>query len=205
MNRGFTLIELLVSIAIFAIMTALVVAKYGNFNQSTLLTDTAYDVALAVRTAQTYGLSVKNASQAGSQFNYPYGVEFVEKPTSSQCAGINPDGTVIILYGNSNGGFACNTNDTLVSKYTLTRGAHISRLCASSVNGTCSGDINNNGNGNSNNSLSIVFLRPNPDAIFCVNGNCNKNTYVQIDVTSSDGNNTRTISVWQNGQISVSH
>jgi len=79
-DAGFTLVELLVSVAIFAVMTALLVAKYGNFNQSVLLTDLAYDVALTIRTAQTYGLSVKGATAANpsgcTDFQCSYGVYF---------------------------------------------------------------------------------------------------------------------------------
>ncbi len=74
MSRGFTLIELVISIAIFVIMTALVVAKYGNFNQGALLTDTAYDIALVLHTAQSYGLSVKNAGALGRRRQFPDGL-----------------------------------------------------------------------------------------------------------------------------------
>src|SRR6185369_4435025 len=75
-KRGFTLIELLISVAIFVYMTGLLVAKYGNFNQSVLLTDLAYDVALTIRTAQTYGLSVKAVNSSPSPYQYAYGVDF---------------------------------------------------------------------------------------------------------------------------------
>ena len=39
MNKGFTLIELLISVAIFVAMTVLMIVKFGNFDQSVLITD----------------------------------------------------------------------------------------------------------------------------------------------------------------------
>jgi len=75
--RGFTLIELLVTIAIFVFMTALLVARYNAFNQGTLLSDQAYTVALAVRTAQSYGIGVKNSDTSGGKnFGSAYGLHF---------------------------------------------------------------------------------------------------------------------------------
>ena len=68
-SGGFTLIELIVSVAIFVFMTALVVAKYGNFNQSVLMTDLAYDIALTLRTAQTYGVSVQGQAPGSGPTN----------------------------------------------------------------------------------------------------------------------------------------
>jgi prepilin-type N-terminal cleavage/methylation domain-containing protein len=59
-QKGFTIIELVVSVAIFAFMTAFLVARYGTFNQGVLLTNLAYDVALTIRNAQSYGLNVKS-------------------------------------------------------------------------------------------------------------------------------------------------
>lgn len=58
-NKGFTLIELMITVGIFAIMTALLVAKYGTFNNGVLLTNLAYDIALNIRSAQSYGLNTR--------------------------------------------------------------------------------------------------------------------------------------------------
>ena len=52
------------TVAIFIFMTALVVANYGSFNDGTLLTSMSYDVALALRGAQSYGLNVKGIVQS---------------------------------------------------------------------------------------------------------------------------------------------
>ena len=89
LESGFTLMELMVSISIFVIMTVLLIVKFGNFNQNTNITNLAYDIALTLRTAQTYGMSVQGqATGAGisPMFQYSYGVAFCALASGS-CPG----------------------------------------------------------------------------------------------------------------------
>ncbi|MDE2037755.1 MAG: prepilin-type N-terminal cleavage/methylation domain-containing protein [Patescibacteria group bacterium] len=198
MNRGFTLIELLVSLAIFALMTALVVAKFGNFNQSTLLTDTAYDVALALRTAQSYGLSVKNSTAGSPAFSYPYGIDFNSTATGAACDSYTSTDQLFVLFADKDSNHLCGSGDLGISTYALTRGAYISYLCAGSDQATCHSNP-------AITSLDISFQRPNPEASICSSGfnpACSY-AYAEITVTSNDKSNSRTISVRQNGQITV--
>lgn len=206
MNRGFTTVELLVSLAIFIVMTSLVVTKYGNFNQSTLLTDTAYDVALTLRLAQSYGLSVKNASAAGSaaNFSYPYGLDF-NTGTAASCGSVSSAPTTLVLFADSNPAVTpdglCGANDAAISTAVLTRGARLSAMCAGS-------DVDNcHLQSNQASRMFVSFIRPNPEAVICgirSNGQsmgCT-NAYAEITIAGSDGS-TRVITVRQNGQISV--
>ena len=206
MSRGFTLIELLICVVIFIIMTALLVAKYGNFNQSTLLTDTAYDIALVLHTAQSYGLSVKNAGALGTAANFQtaYGVDFNTSSTGDYCGSPAANANNIELFADTGPSLSpdrvCGNGDTPVNSYAVTRGATISCLYAGappsgSTSIDCSSSQNKVGQ------LDITFLRPNPDATICGGGNCN-NTYGQITLMASDGS-LRTIGVYQNGQIVV--
>ncbi len=57
--RGFSLIELIVVTGIFTVITAVVLANNAQFNNSVLLGNAAYDIALSVRQAQVYGLSTQ--------------------------------------------------------------------------------------------------------------------------------------------------
>lgn len=78
-NKGFTLIELMITVGIFAIMTALLVAKYGTFNNGVLLTNLAYDIALNIRSAQSYGLNTRgDDSDSFNGFTGSYTVSFEE-------------------------------------------------------------------------------------------------------------------------------
>lgn len=217
--RGFTLIELLISVSIFVFMTALLVAKYGNFNQSVLLTNLAYDVALTLRTAQTYGLSVQG--QTG-QFQYAYGVDFCELPDATSpslnCPRPSIDAAnnqVITMFAdvNRNGGY--DNGDFAVSTYSIKRGAKILGFCTSVIGSSCTGT---GGVDNNLKRVHVSFSRPDPDAIICPkksgdSSNCLKTTprtdrdekkkdYLKIVLQSSDGN-TRSIIVRQSGQISV--
>lgn len=194
MNRGFTLIELVISIGIFVIMSTVVVAKFGTFNTSTLLTDTAYDIALAIRQAQTYGLSVKNVAQGSQNFLLPYGMAFTAGSFScSPSETVN--NTTMVLYADVDSSGTCNIADTAISRYAIRRGGTVSSVCVGTGN-ACDQTVNR---------LSISFQRPNPEALICgvTLGvpTCNQG-YGEITITGTDGA-TRKVGVLQNGQITV--
>jgi prepilin-type N-terminal cleavage/methylation domain-containing protein len=218
-SRGFTLIELVVSIAIFAVMTALVVARYGTFNQNTLLTNVAYDMALTVRTAQSYGLSVKSSDSASNSFGAAYGVHLdMSKPTKfTLFADTNKNG----YYDPTSPGI-----DQPITTYTLTSGVTISKICLAVTQSSCQSPSPNLLT--SSDALDITFRRPNPDAIlYCVSnanagatcsiiatvsiGNAppNINPVTQpiafITLTSSDKSSSQVVIVRRNGQISVNN
>lgn len=65
-------------LAIISALAATITVQQSQFNSSTLITDTAYTVALSVRQAQTFGLS---SSAAGSSNNAGYGISFGQSPT----------------------------------------------------------------------------------------------------------------------------
>ena len=181
-QRGFTLVELMVSIGIFALMTALVVVKYGTFNQSVLLTNLAYDVALTVRTSQTYGLSVKAASDSGSSYS---------SPTYAYGVNIGTTGnTQFTLYADLNSDLSYDSGEE-ISTYSIKRGAVVNRVCADYGNDCTLGT----------NTLDILFKRPDPQAIICVGTTCDYDV-AKIELKATDGN-VRTVVVRRNGQISV--
>lgn len=200
MNRGFTIIELLVSIAIFVVMTSVVVAKFGNFNNSTLLTDTAYDIALVVRLAQSYGLSVKNADPMdSSSFLNPFGVDF-NKSNSADCGTAQVNENYIVLFADSDPigtpNHVCSDLDADMDSYKIIRGARISDLCAGASSVSCT-PIDR---------VTISYERPNPEAIICTNGSAAEctHTYAEITIQGADGGE-RTVVVYQNGQVSVAN
>ena len=187
LQKGFTLIELLVSVAIFVVMTALLVAKYGNFNQSVLLTDLSYDIALTIRTAQTYGVSVKLASTSGS-FQYPYGVHF-DAGSGNKTIQLFND---IYPAGNPDNQYESSQNE-LVNAYAIKQGAYVYGVCKATSGNTCSPQPSG--------TLDIIFKRPDPSAIICVAGACD-GTVGEIQLKGPDGS-TRTVIVLGNGQITV--
>lgn len=203
-RRGFTLIELLVSISIFVIMTALLVAKYSAFNNSVLLTNLAYDIALTLRTAQTYGLSVQGYNNA---YQYPYGVAIC---TLSNCpdptgAGLTFDNKRIIMFADaspSDSGGAFDNSDYKISAYNIKRGATIYQICFITGSGGT--------NCTTVKRVDITFIRPNPDAVICLSASKDPNPcvsathsdYVKIIVRAPDAT-TRSVVIRKTGQISV--
>ena len=188
-KKGFTLIEIMVSVSIFAFMTALLVAKYGNFNQSVLLTNLAYDIGLTIRTAQTYGLSVRRLESGAAPFQYAYGVHISNNSNEKQqmifFADISPDNVYTV-------------SDFVVSTYAIKRGAVISGVCVVKGSSCVAG----------NGTLDITFKRPDPEAlIYFTSSNGvpdinNPYTYAKITVQGVDGG-IREVVVNSIGQVSV--
>ncbi|MEK7184739.1 MAG: prepilin-type N-terminal cleavage/methylation domain-containing protein [Patescibacteria group bacterium] len=112
-KKGFTLIELMITVSIFAIMTALLVAKYGTFNNGVILTNLAYDIALSIRSAQSYGLNTRGDSNTNT-FTGTYTVSFVKNEKSFSLVGSD------------------------LNKVTnIKRGSYISRLCVGTDQSSC--------------------------------------------------------------------
>ncbi len=181
-------------------MTILLVARYGNFNQSVLLTNLVYDIALVVRTAQTYGLSVIKGAKQGD-FQSPYGV-FFDKT-------VNNNKTVILFLDvDVNQQYLNEATDPHVNTYNLTRGAFISGLCLKRYDNT---PIACDESSVAVDRLSISFKRPDPSAILCgvASGedqcssvNDSKPNYALIVIRGTDGS-TRSIQVTDTGKITV--
>ncbi|MBP6858337.1 MAG: prepilin-type N-terminal cleavage/methylation domain-containing protein [Candidatus Pacebacteria bacterium] len=201
-THAFTLVELLVSISIFALMTTLVVAKYGNFNNNVLLTNAAYDVALAIRTAQTYGLSVRSDDSGG--FNNAYGVNFSIREIGEQINELSniPNSQTIVTFSDLNANGIYDQGEEI--SYSTLRGGvrilDIAATCCDSV--ACVTQCFNVGS-----SFDVVFKRPDPSAQMCsyngsVAGRCGLIITAQIMISSPSGD-YRFVSIRKNGQISV--
>src|SRR5579872_625888 len=76
LRRGFTLVELLVVVAVITIITAFILFSQNKFDSSTLMRSLAYSVALSIRQAQLYGVSVRadTATGATNPFAPGYGI-----------------------------------------------------------------------------------------------------------------------------------
>lgn len=186
-QSGFTVVELVVSVAIFAFMTAFLVSKYGNFNENILLTNVAYDVALAYRTAQTYGLNVKSTPNSGtgerfsSQFNLAYGIH------------ADRGGTTFTFFADGNGDkkYTTSSSDVILLTNTLTNGIVVSDL-----------ELGNGTTYTSNAVLDVTFKRPDPNAV--ISGDSGVlHSYAEILLRKGTSSIKKVI-ISTTGQISVS-
>lgn len=212
-KKGFTLVELLISVAIFVAMTVLLIAKYGNFNQSVLLTNLIYDVALVVRTAQTFGLSVANSAgqSADAAFESAYGVDFSTEPTSGDTK--QPGNTRVILFADTESGAVGTSGvyspglDAHQNTYNVTRGAKVTYLCVGTETDCSAPDASNA------TKVDITFKRPDPTAVICYKNDLlplpscddsdgNPIQYAKIVIVGTDGS-PRTLEVFRNGQVSI--
>ena len=202
---------MLMVLAIFTILTSVVMYNYAEFNSKTIMSNMAYEIALTVRQAQVYSLGVRG--QAGVEsFDNRYGVYFNTNNGGKEFAfffDVNPPGEVL----ESNGWCDGNVGDvnclvcTLSSgecleKNTLTRDIFISKICLSDGidpvddDGSCKELTNED-------DISVTFDRPNPDARSVVSsGGSDLKKNVGIVVKNSFGNQ-RAVIIRNTGQISV--
>ena len=190
-KRGFTLIELLVVVGIIIVITGLVLANTNQFGGQTLLQNLSYDIALSLREAQVYGISVR--SNSGS-FNNGYGMHF----------NINTPASYNLFSDVAQTGIYTTGEDVAPSPYAIGQSFKISKLCITSAAGIESCAIS---------TLDILFIRPEPDACISANGVTDVtsgNVYAcistaqraRIVVTSPRGEYMNVI-IYANGQISV--
>jgi prepilin-type N-terminal cleavage/methylation domain-containing protein len=193
-SPGFTLVELLVSIGIFTVITTVSVFSYTDFNSNVLLTNLAYEIALSVRQAQFYGITVKQSASAGN-FNSGYGVHFESGATS------------YTLFEDGKGGGTLNheyesdpdpLQDEALETYFIQKGNRISKVCIKgSPSNTCF------------DSMDLSFVRPNPETYVArfngitPVGNPTDGNTAFICLASPKGT-LRKVTVESTGQISVS-
>ena len=215
-QNGFTLIELIVSVSIFVFMTAFLVAKYGTFNQSVLVTNAAYDVALTIRSAQSYGLNVQevensafvcpaingNPAYTPSSFDQSYGAFFdtdENKNTTFTLFSIPLCLLPLNQVPNVDPSTPGDENVTILSRTTLKKGIKIEKICTTD-GGASAPDCVGSG--------YILFKRPNPGAIIKTFSSAgvltttSSHDYISITIVSPDGT-SKDISVRSTGQISI--
>lgn len=176
---------------IFVVITGIVLASNSKFGGQVLLQNLAYDIALSVREAQVYGISVR---QYGSgNFNVGYAVHFALATPSSYVLFAD-------VYPSSPNGLYEADHAESVESIDLGSGYRIVDLCSTPLNSSTEAC--------GNTSLDILFKRPEPDAYISANGLSailnpgNRQQRARIIVRSPRGN-TRSIVVEATGQIAI--
>ncbi len=198
-NRGVTLVELVVVLGIIGILSTIVITSHATFNKTILLTNTAYDVALTIRSAETFGLGSRITKTAVA--NAGYGVHFdTSSPTS------------FILFADTDSSSACHatpaqeataptaipggcsySSGETVQSYVLGNGVTIAKLYSYVNNASTEAQ-----------QLDVVFARPNTQTFFSRNGSYSAPiTKACIALTSQQGSFSY-IYIEQTGEVHVS-
>ncbi len=152
-SGGFTLIELLVVLVIMSLMTLAFVNRQTRFDSATIMRSLAYSVALSVRQAQVYGISVRSTSVGGAaSFVVSHGLSFT-------------NGSNYILFADTDGDHRYSTGDTIEQTFKLNNEYRVAEVCAV-ISGVkrCSGSDDTAGGVGTATTVSILFTRPNPEA-----------------------------------------
>lgn len=184
-EQGFTLVELLASVAIFTVITSVAVFNNSSFNSTVLLTNLTYEIALSVRQAQFYGITVKQSTlTSGNNFDSGYGIHFDTSSAESQ--------TSYILFEDKPPHNHVYDVGEAVENFTIQKGNRISKvvLLLGSVASTPS-------------VADISFLRPNPDTWITAGGSQSTLYNKAIICVSSPMGTKRKAIIESTGQISV--
>ncbi len=185
---------MLVVLAIIVTVTTIALSSQSAFNKTLILANTAYDIALTLRSAENFGIGSRalyRTANAGYGVHFQRGtlgsfILFADTAPAINSSCTRPDCRP--------GDYLYSTDDTLVQTYTIGNGIMVSDFCTSSDRARCAstGDLS---------SLDIVFARPNPDAFIRANGSSYSAYTAACLVISSGGGGSRFVSVEASGQI----
>jgi prepilin-type N-terminal cleavage/methylation domain-containing protein len=209
-QKGFTLVEMLAVLAIFGILTAVIVFNYGSFNSNIILSNTAYEIALEIREAQVYSIGVRSPAGEGADFSNRYGVYFY--------ASSGEKTKNFLFFRDANRDGFCNKDESYCAPSDITgdsneaenlisieRGIFIESICLQRSGGQFLSGENMQCAGESVEDVFITFERPNPDAIIKSTYNAGR-TYTNAAIFVASGSGTkRAILINQSGQISVKY
>ncbi len=176
---GFTLIEMIVVIAIFGIVTTIILANLPTFRDRSSLDLVAQEVAINIRGAQVYGASGRVQSEFGSKPTWRVFFDQAKFTPRSSFQLFRDDGQ----------------NRNPIETYNISGNFIIESVCLVEVSG---------GGCNSKNQLGIAFSRPNLEPKFYDGTNfVDGAVSAQVLIKALRSGETRRVEIFNNGQISV--
>lgn len=206
---GFTLVEMLVSLSIVSLIMLTVLFNYSSFNDRLALSSAAQELAIVIRQAQTYGLTVRETKSTTRVFDKAYGIYFDSRSGSNRYKSyylfVDLDGDNAYDVGTGNCG---EVTTECIEKITMRNEIRVSSISVPSQVPAVINTQTGVSCSTSNQSIStITFLRPNPDANInfynsswvLTTGPCTKGSIVLI----SPKGKRLTITIENTGQVYV--
>lgn len=200
-QNAFTLIELLVVVAIFAVIMSVALWNQKSLSSNVLISNLGYEIALAIRETQAYGIGARAQSGATSAQAFQGGFGIYANMNNPQQLIVFSDVNNNKLYDGLNEIFA-------TYQFKNQNGNKIVALCVEkNGNLPCSAD-----EPNSYTEASVMFKRPNPEAFFWAksqqNGANTENEgpkigplYIIVNTPARD--NCRAVIIENTGQVRV--
>ena len=192
-QAGFSLIELMVTISIAVIVTGAVIINYTSFNSTTLLQSQAFELALDIKEAQSFGVSVQSS---GTAFREAYGIYVDLDANEYQLFQDDTSSGVDLRY---------DSGEEIGDTHALDSRFQISQICvkvASAGSPSCN-----------KRQLSMAFNRPDFDTNYAYTANASPSNlanvgiildYVEIYIQSTaDASFERVVTVYPSGQVSL--
>ncbi len=201
--RGFTLVEMMVVMAIITVITGIMLTNQASFNKTLILANTAYDIALTLRSAETYGISSRGVIGIrgvgyGLHFDHslPGTFTFFRDSSGSDCH-VPPSGDS--LAPDAKVGDCVYQPGERITDYNLGNEAIVSDFCAYTVGSWSCAEANALG------SLDIIFIRPDPNPFITVSENGNViGTKACLTISAPGATVSHYVSVAASGAIVVS-
>ncbi len=183
-NGGFSLVEMVVVVAIFLIITGIIVANYPQFKDQSALELMAQEIAVNIRTAQVLGTGARVQGGSGQVENKSYGVHFDGSKPNTLISFIGEDRDDKVY---SDGVYKELETHTL-------QGADITHFNGVELETNPDPDI-----------FDITYRRPNPEASIVYKGNdTDPLDELLIQIKSKRGaERCKQIRISANGQIGV--
>lgn len=178
----------MVVLFVSALVSTVVLVNFGDFTSKTSFENEALNVALEVKKAQVYGMNGKEVS-AGS-FGVPYGISIgIDNPNS------------FIFFSDNNQNNIYNPPAENISTLKINDGFIIDDICVNTI--FCEKSYSTILNG-----FTILFKRPNPDAIIYTISRSNGNpislySNISIKIKRISDGSIKTINVTNTGQIYI--
>jgi len=181
-------------IAIFAIMSGIVLFSGAKFNDTVTLENLAQDVALSIREAQVKAISGNTSTPFEEDFIPSYGVRFTAySGTFVHFVDLNDND----LYDDT--GASCGSlGSECIKEITMQSGYEIATICAKGIDVVGTGSCTPIFTGN----MDILFTRPFPSPRIFRATPPGEFSDLRLTIRSDTGLQ-KTITAWATGQISV--